>query len=59
LTVFSGLKRIEDAAETETGIQRGIYHVKNRGDRLEPVFLSDNDRELFLDSLGGCLKKGK
>lgn len=27
----------------------GIYHVMNRGNRREPIFLSDGDRALFLD----------
>jgi hypothetical protein len=35
-----------------------IYHVMNRGDRLKPVFFSDNDRELFLESLGEASKRG-
>jgi hypothetical protein len=34
-----------------------IYHVMNRGDRLKPVFFSDNDRELFLESLGEACGK--
>jgi REP element-mobilizing transposase RayT len=29
-----------------------IYHVMNRGDRREPIFLDDADRELFLETLG-------
>jgi putative transposase len=29
----------------------GIYHVFSRGNRKEPVFLSDGDRSLFLDIL--------
>jgi hypothetical protein len=29
-----------------------IYHVMNRGDRREPIFLEDADRELFLKTLG-------
>ena len=28
-----------------------IYHVMNRGDRGEPIFLDDGDRELFLKTL--------
>jgi REP element-mobilizing transposase RayT len=28
-----------------------IYHVMNRGDRREAIFLGDNDRELFLENL--------
>jgi putative transposase len=34
-----------------------IYHVMNRGDRREPIFKDDRDRELFLETLGqACLK---
>jgi putative transposase len=34
-----------------------IYHVMNRGDRREPIFKDDRDREIFLDTLGqACLK---
>lgn len=34
-----------------------IYHVINRGDRLEPIFKGDEDRELFLSTLGECCEK--
>ena len=30
----------------------GIYHLMNRGDRREPIFLNDQDRQLFLETLG-------
>jgi putative transposase len=34
-----------------------IYHVMNRGDRSEPIFADDEDRRLFLDTLGeACVK---
>ena len=29
-----------------------VYHVMSRGNRLEPVFLTDRDHEVFLDTLG-------
>lgn len=29
-----------------------VYHVMNRGDRREPIFHDDADRELFLSTLG-------
>jgi hypothetical protein len=29
-----------------------IYHVMNRGDRREPIFQDDFDRERFLETLG-------
>ena len=36
-----------------------VYHVINRGDRREPIFLCDKDRELFLQTLGEtCAKTG-
>ena len=36
-----------------------IYHLMNRGDRREPIFRDDEDRERFLGTLGeACLKTG-
>ncbi|HEX5400420.1 MAG TPA: transposase [Verrucomicrobiae bacterium] len=36
-----------------------IYHVMNRGDRREPIFEDDQDREIFLATLGeACAKTG-
>src|ERR1043165_7483358 len=36
-----------------------IYHVMNRGDRREAIFLDDKDREEFLRTLGEtCAKTG-
>ena len=36
-----------------------IYHVMNRGDRRESIFLGDEDRTLFLETLGEvCGKTG-
>jgi REP element-mobilizing transposase RayT len=36
-----------------------IYHVIDRGDRREPIFHDDTDRELFLSTLGeACQKAG-
>ncbi|MCU0786375.1 MAG: hypothetical protein MUF81_20485 [Verrucomicrobia bacterium] len=29
-----------------------IYHVMNRGDRREAIFLDDEDRQCFLATLG-------
>jgi putative transposase len=31
-----------------------VYHVMNRGDRREPIFKDDQDRETFLETLGQC-----
>ena len=36
-----------------------IYHVMNRGDRREPIFKDETDRERFLEALGeACAKTG-
>ncbi len=36
-----------------------VYHVMNRGDRREAIFLQDEDRELFLETLAeACGKTG-
>jgi REP element-mobilizing transposase RayT len=36
-----------------------IYHVMNRGDRREPIFLDDADRQRFVETLGeACAKTG-
>jgi putative transposase len=34
-----------------------IYHVMNRGDRREPIFKDDRDREIFLEALGQAAQK--
>jgi REP element-mobilizing transposase RayT len=34
-----------------------IYHLINRGDRREPIFWDDRDRELFLSTLGEACAK--
>lgn len=34
-----------------------IYHLMNRGDRKEVIFLDDRDRRRFLDTLGECCAK--
>jgi len=34
-----------------------IYHVMNRGDHREPIFRSNKDRELFLQTLGQACEK--
>ena len=40
-------------------IPGGFYHLVNRGDRSEPIFLDDADRESFLEVLGeACGKTG-
>ena len=36
-----------------------IYHVMNRGDRQEEIFLDDSDRQRFVETLGEvCQKTG-
>ncbi len=36
-----------------------IYHVMNRGDRREPIFHDDQDRQRFLETLAeACAKTG-
>ena len=36
-----------------------LYHVMNRGDRREAIYLDDKDRERFLETLGeACAKTG-
>src|SRR6202142_1675025 len=34
-----------------------IYHVMNRGDRREPIFQDDKDRQFFLETLGEACAK--
>ena len=34
-----------------------IYHVMNRGDRRELIFVDDEDRQLFLQTLGQACGK--
>ena len=34
-----------------------MYHVINRGDRREPIFTDDADRQRFLDCLGEACAK--
>lgn len=34
-----------------------IYHLMNRGDRREPIFLGDPDRQSFLDTLAEACRK--
>jgi REP element-mobilizing transposase RayT len=34
-----------------------IYHVMNRGDRREPIFCDDHDRQMFLNTLGQACEK--
>jgi hypothetical protein len=36
-----------------------IYHIMNRGDRRDPIFKDDADRQRFVETLAGaCAKTG-
>lgn len=35
----------------------GIYHITSRGNAQQPIFLSDTDRESFLDILASIVKR--
>jgi hypothetical protein len=32
--------------------ERAVYHVMDRGNRLEEIYRDDRDREMFLKTLG-------
>ena len=34
-----------------------LYHVMNRGDRREPIFKDDTDRQRFVETLAECCAK--
>jgi REP element-mobilizing transposase RayT len=34
-----------------------IYHVMNRGDRREPIFSDDKDRQIFMETLDQACQK--
>ena len=34
-----------------------IYHLMNRGDRREPIFLDEEDQKMFLAALGQTCEK--
>jgi len=47
------------ARKLRTEYPGAIYHVMNRGDRREEIFIDDKDRDCFLDTLGqACEKTG-
>jgi putative transposase len=60
LTYFAGQKyRWLMPRKLRVEYEGAIYHVMNRGDRREPIFLTDKDRELFLGTLEEtCQKTG-
>ncbi len=36
---------------------RAVYHMMNRGDRREPIFRDEENRKLFVATLGECYGK--
>lgn len=41
------------------GFDGAIYHVMSRGNRREPIFLDDDDNQIFLDTLKeACARTG-
>ena len=60
IDVFFGLSENSDMPrKLRLEYEDAIDHVMNRGDRREPIFLDDEDRQLFLDTFGeSCLKTG-
>jgi putative transposase len=45
------------ARQLRVEYEGAIYHVMNRGDRQEPIFIDEKDREIFLQTLGECCRK--
>ena len=37
--------------------ERAVYHVTSRGDRREPIYEDDGDRERFLSVLAGVVER--
>ena len=55
--VFAKLRSVPRKLRAQ--FEGAIYHVMNRGDRREAIFLGDEDHELFLETLGeACGKTG-
>jgi len=47
------------ARKNRIEFEGAVYHVMDRGDRREAIFLDDRDRERFLETLGeACAKTG-
>jgi hypothetical protein len=45
------------AAHDASGVSGAIYHVMDRVDWRQDIFQSDNDRRLFLETLGQAFEK--
>jgi putative transposase len=60
LTCSGGFERVQGVPrKLRVEYEGAIYHVMNRGDRREPIFLCDEDREWFVQTLGeACQKTG-
>lgn len=60
LTYFPRLSSLARMArKLRVEYPRAIYHVMNRGDRREPIFKDDADRERFIGTMGeACAKTG-
>src|SRR5947209_18402335 len=43
--------------KTRVQYEMAIYHIMNRGDHREDIFLDNEDRELFLETLGQACAK--
>jgi REP element-mobilizing transposase RayT len=47
------------ARKLRVEFEGAVYHVMNRGDQRERIFVDDEDRRLFLATLGeACAKAG-
>jgi REP element-mobilizing transposase RayT len=47
------------ARKARVEFEGAVYHVLDRGDRREAIFLDDEDRERFLTTLGeACRRTG-
>ena len=51
-TQASGAGRLRAARKLRVQYPGAIYHVLNRGDRREPIFRDEPDRQRFLETLG-------
>ena len=45
------------ARKLRVEFEGAIYHVRNRGDQRERIFVDDEDRRLFLATLGEACAK--
>ena len=47
------------ARKARVEFEGALYHVMDRGDRREPIFLDDTDRERFVETMAEvCAKTG-